>query len=113
MRPPLARGFAAPTCCGAVLVSLTPVDGFQRWISGARMSIQISVPVRASHDGPSPRLAVARTAMSKVTGRYSHSVEHTGLPNQDEPPKAPKPPKPPTPAGKRIFPAKPLQALIV
>jgi membrane associated rhomboid family serine protease len=51
--------------------------------------------------------------MSKVTSRYCHLVEPTGLPNQDEPPKAPKPPKPPTPAGKRILPAKPLQALIV
>lgn len=40
-------------------------------------------------------------------------MEPTGLPNQDEPPQPPKPPKPPTPAGKRIFPAKPLQALIV
>lgn len=37
-------------------------------------------------------------------------MEPTGLPNQDEPPRTP---KPPIPAGRRIFPANPLQALIV
>ncbi|MET0233601.1 MAG: rhomboid family intramembrane serine protease [Kibdelosporangium sp.] len=34
----------------------------------------------------------------------------TGLPNQDEPVR---PPRPPVPAGRRIFPPKPLQALLV
>jgi membrane associated rhomboid family serine protease len=48
--------------------------------------------------------------MSIVTSRYCHLVEGTGLPNQDEPPR---PPKPPTPPAKRIFPRRPVQAVLV